>query len=65
MLHKDETDVNFNVHCADKISMNYKAEGDGLHVDTLFQKGYIYQIFMYINTAPKTYSAKNYVTTSY
>ena len=42
----DEITVRFKFHHADKISMVYKVERDGLHTYALFQKGYTYQIFI-------------------
>ena len=42
----DEMIMRFKVNHADKIRMMYKAEGDGLQTDNIFQKGYTYQIFI-------------------
>ena len=38
--------------------MIYKAKGDGLQREAIFQKGYTYQIFMYNNPVSKTYLSK-------
>ena len=42
----DEMTMDFKIHHAEKISITYKYEVYGLQTDTLFQKGYLYQIFM-------------------
>ena len=42
----DEMTMHFKGHHAEKIGMMYKAEGDGLQIDDIFQKGYTYQIFI-------------------
>ena len=38
-----------------KISMTYKAEGDGLQTHAIFQKGYTYQIFVCNDLVSKSY----------
>ena len=41
----DEMTMNFKSHHADKITMAYTAEGDGLYPYPCCQKEYTYQIF--------------------
>ena len=60
MLEKNETTMHFKGHHADKIRMAYKAQGDGLQIDTLLQKGYTYQIFMYNDPVSNCFNLKVY-----
>ena len=43
----DEMTMNLKTHHEDKIRMVYKAEGDWLQTDDIFQKVYTYKIFMW------------------
>ena len=54
-----ETTVHFKVHCAEKITMMYKAESGGLQADALCRKLQIYQMFMCNDPEPKIYLAKS------
>ena len=51
----DEMNMHFKGHPADKVRMVDKAEVYGLQGDSLCQKVYTYQIFMYNDPPPKTY----------
>ena len=54
----DEMAVNSKFHHMEIIWIMYKAEGDGLWTDVVFQKGYTYQIFMCNDPMLKTYLVK-------
>ena len=42
----DEMNMSFKVHHAEKNIMRYKAEGEVLHTEDIFQKEYTYQLFI-------------------
>ena len=50
--------MHFKGHHADKIRMEYKAEGYVLQTDALFRKGYTCQIFMCNYPVSNTYFSK-------